>query len=107
MEVGIFPADPRGIASPDAKVVGVSLKLGVEIEALVPLVISAAKMLILNMLVRQPAMYPQVVVSSVSRGHRRGNSGGKNSHHAQCFYDCHWSSPAGEAARMNNHIHQY
>src|SRR6202020_2405103 len=85
MKVGIFPADPRGIASPDAEVVGVSLKLRVEIEAFVPLVISATKMLILNMVVRQPAMYPQVVVSGVSCRHRRGNSGGKNSHHAQYY----------------------
>jgi len=107
MAVGIFAADPRGVASADAKVVGVSLKLRVEIEALVPLVVSAAKMLVLNMVVRRPAMYPQVIVSDVSRENRRGNSGGKNCHYTQCSYDCHWSSPAGEAARMNNHIHRY
>jgi hypothetical protein len=91
MKVGIFPADPRGVAPPGAKVVCVSLKLRVEIEALVPLVIGATKMLIPEKVMRQPAMYPQAFVSHpivshrprVSREHRRGNNGGKNGDHAQ------------------------
>jgi hypothetical protein len=85
MEVGIFPADPRAIASPEAKVVCVSLKLRVEIEALVPLVIRAAKMLIPEKVVRRPAMYPQAIVfhrPRVLREHRRGHNGAKNSYRA-------------------------
>ena len=93
MEVGIFAADPRAIASPKAKVVCVSLKLRVEIEAFVPLVIRAAKVLIPEKVVRQPAMCPQAIVSHrprVSREHRRGHNGAKNSYRAQRFDHGHW-----------------
>ena len=57
MEIGIFAADPRGIAA--SEVVCVSLKLRVRIEALDPLVIRAAKIPILDIVMRRPAMDPQ------------------------------------------------
>jgi hypothetical protein len=57
MEIGVFAADPRWIAA--SEVVCVSLKLRVRIEALDPLVISAAKIPILDIVVRRPAMDPQ------------------------------------------------
>jgi hypothetical protein len=100
MEVGIFAADPRAIASPKAKVVCVSLKLRVEIEALVPLVIRAAKVLIPEKVVRRPAMYPQAIVfrrPRVSREHRRGHNGAKNSYRAQRFDHGHWFSSFGRS----------
>jgi hypothetical protein len=108
MKVGVFAADPRAIAPHE--VVCVALKLRVEIEALVPLVISAAKMLIPEKVVRQPAMCPQAIVSHrprVSREHRRGNNGGKNSYRAQRFDHGHLIPPSGEAPRINNHVHRH
>jgi hypothetical protein len=65
MEVGVFPADPRAIAAAEAFCVSL----------LVPLVIGAAKILIPDVVVRRPAMYPQMIMSSVSREHWRGHNG--------------------------------
>ncbi len=107
MEVGIFPAYPRAVA---AWGLCVSLKLLIRIEELVSLVISAAKILIPETVVRRETMYPQAVMSfwpRVSREHWRGDNGRKNGHYAKCFYHCHWLSPPGDAARMNNHIHRH
>jgi len=60
MEIGIFAADPRGIAA--SEVVCVSLKLRVWIEVIGPLVISAAKIPILDIVMRWPAMDPQMLM---------------------------------------------
>jgi hypothetical protein len=60
MEIGVFPADPRGITA--SEVFCVSLKPRVWIEGLGPLVISAAKILILDIVVRRPAMHPQMLM---------------------------------------------
>jgi hypothetical protein len=101
MEVGILPAYPRRIAASGAKVLCVTLQLQARIEALVVLVIGAAKMLIPDMVVGQSMMYPQMMMSlrpGLSCEHWRGNSGGKNSYHAQRFHDGHWLSPPGETA---------
>jgi len=77
MEIGVFSADPRGIAASEipgtwlirASLKRVSLKLRVVIEALVPLIIGAAKMLIqiltLDMVMHQPAMDPQLIMSQL------------------------------------------
>lgn len=87
MQVGVLPAYPRGIVASEA--LGVLLKPLIRTEALVALVISAAKMPIPDMVMRQSVMYPQTVMScgsSVSRENWRGNSDGKNSYHAQRFH---------------------
>ena len=60
MEIGVFAADPRGIAA--SEVVCVSLKLRVWIEMIGPLIISAAKVPILDIVVRRPAMDPQMLM---------------------------------------------
>jgi hypothetical protein len=67
-------------------------------------------MLIPEKVVRQPAMYPQAIVSHrlrVSREHWRGNKAGKNGYHAQRFDHGHLSPPSGEAPRINNHVLRY
>ena len=78
MEIGVFAADPRGIAA--SEVVCVSLKLRVWIEVVGPLVVSAAKIPILDIVVRRPAMDPQMLMpqmfwSCVPRENRRRNCG--------------------------------
>jgi hypothetical protein len=98
MEVGILPAYPRRIAASEAKVLCVSL---IRIEALVVLVIGAAKMLIPDM-VGQSAMHPKMAPRpglSCECEHWRGNSGGDNGYRAQCFRYGHWLSPSGESRR--------
>jgi hypothetical protein len=77
MEIGVFPAYPRGIAASEipstwlkrASLKRVSLKLRVVIEARVSLVVGAAKMLIrirtLDTVVHQPAMDPQLIMSQL------------------------------------------
>jgi hypothetical protein len=70
MEVGVFPAYPRAIAA--SEVLCVFLKLRARTEELVSLVISAAKMLVPETMVRRPAMSLR---SRVSRQHWRGDNG--------------------------------
>jgi hypothetical protein len=65
MEIGVFSADPRGIMA--SEVFRVSLELRVCIEGLGPLVISATKIPILDIVVRQPAMDPQMLMSQMRR----------------------------------------
>jgi len=64
MEIGVFPADPRGITASE---VFVSLKLRVWIEVVGPLVVSAAKIPILDIVVRRPAMDPQMLMPQMFR----------------------------------------
>jgi hypothetical protein len=89
MEIGVFPAYPRGIAAseiPGASLKRASLRLRVWIEAFVPLVIRAAKMLIhiltLDIVLRRRSMDPQMLMSCVSRENRRRKCDGKNGYHA-------------------------
>jgi hypothetical protein len=70
MKIRVFPADPRTIAA--SEVLCVSLKLRARTEELVSLVISAAKMLVPETMVRRPVMSLR---SRVSRQHRRGDNG--------------------------------
>jgi hypothetical protein len=60
MEIGVFPANPRWIAA--SEVFCVSLKPRVWIEGLGPLIVSAAKIPILDIMVRRPAMHPQMLM---------------------------------------------
>lgn len=66
MEVGIFPAYPRAIAASEVLS---------QIETVVPLVVSAAKILTLGMVVRRTAMDPHVIMSCVPRENRPSEYG--------------------------------
>jgi hypothetical protein len=109
MEIGVFSADPRGIMA--SEVFRVSLKLRVWIEGLGPLVISATKIPILDIVVRQPAMDPQMLMSQmfktcVPRENRRGKCGGKNGYHAHRSCHGHLISPHARPPRKSNHSHR-
>ena len=106
VEIWIFSADPRGIAA--SEVFCVSLNLRVWIEGLGPLVISATKILILDIVVRQPAMdppmlMPQMLKTCVPRENRRGKCGGKNGYHAHRSCHGHLISPHTRPPRTSNH----
>ena len=81
MKVRVFPANSRRIAAPKAKVLRVPLKLWVGVIAVTKVpAFMAPDMMVACLSVMYPSLRP-----GVSRERRRGNSGGKNSYHAQCF----------------------
>jgi hypothetical protein len=113
MEIGVFSADPRGIVAseiPSASLKRVSLRLRVCIEAFVPLVIRAAKMLIhiltLDIVLCRRSMDSQMIMSCVSRESRRRECNGKNGYHAHRSCHGHLVSPRAKPPRINNHIHR-